>query len=97
VRAPGAGLVAWRRDLPAGGVAFVLAMLSTVLFDGLHSSAAWPWFEGVLSRLVPYGTVIGEKAAGTAGLVAVWLVFLAAYGLTSWIAAAITQGTSPVA
>jgi hypothetical protein len=97
-RAPGAGLVTARqgRDLPPGGVAFVLAMLSTVLFDGLHSSAAWPWFESVLARLAPYGTVIREDLEGTVGLLLVWLVFLAAYGLTSWIAAKFARGVSPV-
>jgi hypothetical protein len=95
LRAPGSGLVNVQgRDMPAGGVAFVLAMLSTVLFDGLHSSTAWPWFEGMLARLVPYGTVIGEKLEGTVGLVLVWLVFLIAYGLTSWIAAQFTPGAS---
>jgi hypothetical protein len=96
LRVPGSGLVTSQpgRDLPAGGVAFVLAMLSSVLFDGLHSSTAWPWFEGVLARLVPYGTVIGDKIEGTTGLVLVWLVFLAAYGLTSWIAAKFTPGAS---
>ena len=97
-RAPGAGLVTAQqeRDLPPGGVAFVLAMLSTVLFDGLHSSAAWPWFEGRLARLAPYGTVIGENLEGTAGLLLVWLVFLSAYGLTSWIAARFARGPSAV-
>ena len=96
LRAPGSGLIASPDggSLPAGGVAFVLAMLSTVLFDGLHSSAAWPWFQGVLARLVPYGTVIDEKLEGTAGLVLVWLVFLVAYGLTSWTAAQLTPGAS---
>jgi hypothetical protein len=95
-RAPGSGLVIAHqgRGLPAGGVAFVLAMLSTVLFDGLHSSAAWPAFQGVLARLVPYGTVIGENLEGTAGLMLVWLAFLAAYGLTCWITAKITRGES---
>ena len=96
-RAPGSGLVTPHHGdkLPAGGVAFVLAMLSTVLFDGLHASAAWPWFEGVLARLTPYGIVIGANLAGTAGLVLVWLVFLAAYGLTCWIAAQFTRDAKP--
>jgi hypothetical protein len=96
-RAPGDGLVAVQpgRELPAGGVAFVLAMLSSVLFDGLHSSAAWPWFESVLARLVPFGTAIGETVEGTTGLVLVWLAFLAAYGLACWITARLTRHASP--
>jgi len=85
------------RGLPAGGVAFVLAMLATVLFDGLHSSAAWPWFQGMLARAVPYGTVLGENVEGTAGLVSVWLVFLAAYGLTCWVTARSVRGTQAAA
>lgn len=96
LRAPGSALVASRPGsaLPPGGVAFVLAMLSTVLFDGLHASQAWPWFEGALARVVPYGTVVGPKLAGTAGLVLVWLAFLLAYGLTSWITAKAERSAS---
>ncbi|MDB5946338.1 MAG: hypothetical protein JWQ33_1364, partial [Ramlibacter sp.] len=96
LRTPGSALVAppQGRELPAGGVAFVLAMLSTVLFDGLHASQAWPWFEGVLAHAVPHGTEVGPKAAGTAGLVLVWLAFLLAYGLTCWMTAKAEGGAS---
>jgi hypothetical protein len=96
-RATGSALVTAQdgRDLPAGGVAFVLAMLSTVLFDGLHSSAAWPWFHGALARLAPYGTVMGENLEGTAGLLLVWALFLAAYGCACWITAQFVRDASP--
>jgi hypothetical protein len=99
VRAPGSALIAPSagRGWPAGGVAFVLAMLSTVLFDGLHGSQAWPWFEGVLARVVPQGAAVGPKVAGTAGLVLVWLVFLLAYGGTCWITAKAGGGESAAA
>ena len=88
-RAPGSALVEppGGVELPAGGVAFVMAMLSTVLFDGLHSSQAWLWFEGVLARLAGHDHAVDGKVSGTAGLLLVWLVFLAAWGLASRIAA----------
>lgn len=96
LRPPGSALVATPHggQLPAGGVGFVLAMLSTVLFDGLHASQAWPWFESVLARVVSHGTTIGPMVAGTAGLVLVWLAFLLAYGFTCWIAARAGRGAS---
>jgi hypothetical protein len=95
LRVPGSALVSPAGgELPAGGVAFVLAMLSTVLFDGLHASQAWPWFEGVLARLRPHGAAVGAELAGTLGLVLVWLVFLAAYAHTCRVAARLA-GRSP--
>ena len=98
-RAPGSALVEAPGgvQLPAGGVAFVIAMLSTVLFDGLHSSQAWLGFEAVLVRLAGHGHAVNGKVSGTAGLLLVWLVFLAAWGLASWIAALSVQGQSAAA
>jgi hypothetical protein len=66
----------------AGQVAFVMAMLSSVIFDGLHGGAAWNAFDGLLRRLAPQWMDVNGYFVGTAGLVAVWLVFLAAYLLT---------------
>ncbi len=96
LRRPGSALLVALHggELPAGGVGFVLAMLSTVLFDGLHASQAWPWFEGVLARAVPYGSAVGPMVAGTAGLVLVWLAFLLAYGFACWITARAGRGAS---
>ena len=97
LRTPGSALIAPPDALPAGAVAFILAMLSTVLFDGLHASQAWPWFEAVLARLAPQGAAVTAEAAGTIGMVLVWLLFLAAYGITCWITAKATGVASACA
>ncbi|MFC5497007.1 hypothetical protein ACFPOE_05640 [Caenimonas terrae] len=97
LRAPGAALADGQgAELPAGGPAFVLAMLSTVLFDGLHAGSAWPWFEGLLQRLLHVPAVDG-LVAGTLGLLAVWLLFLAAYAITCIATAALASGLPAVA
>ena len=65
----------------SGRSAFVVAMLATVLFDGLLSTRMWRLLEGALDApavraLDREGTVLA-----TLGLVGVWLALLAAYGL----------------
>jgi hypothetical protein len=68
----GSGLL--KDDPPSGAVvAFVLLLLSAVLFDGLLGTGFWRWFEPKLP-----GDRAGNTAA-TIGLVGVWLVFLGAY------------------
>ena len=65
--------------LPAGTAGFVLAMLSTVLFDGLLGGEPW----GLLQRALAQG--LGALAddngyvVGTLGLAGSWLVLLAAF------------------
>jgi hypothetical protein len=66
----------------AGEVGFVLAMLSTVLFDGLHGSATWAYFEGALVAWAPQWLDTNGYVAGGIGLITVWLIFVAAYRLT---------------
>lgn len=79
VRPWGRGLISTPRAQVAGTTGFVLAMLSTVLFDGLHGSAAWTVFEGALRQLAPRWMDVNGYFAGTMGLIAVWLLFLLAY------------------
>jgi hypothetical protein len=70
----GAGIL----DAPAvapSTMAFVLLLLSTVLFDGLGATAAWSELEGALRPRLGQASMLIK----TAGLVALWLVFLAAY------------------
>ena len=81
-RPAGHGLLIQNLMRMAGQVGFVMAMLATVLFDGLHGGAAWKVFEQGLKKAVPQLMDINGYFAGTAGLVAVWLGFLAAYLLT---------------
>jgi hypothetical protein len=78
----------------AGGTAFVLAMLSTVLFDGLHGGAAWLVFEGALRQLAPGWMDLNGYFAGTAGLAIVLLIFLGAYLLTCQLSASLMTSTA---
>ena len=75
LRPLGRGLIEAYDTLP-GTVAFVLAMLATVLFDGLLGGSLWRLAEHELGsvRLDPDG-----HALATAGLVATWLLLLGAY------------------
>ena len=77
----------------AGQVGFVLAMLSTVLFDGLHGSATWGLFEEALKAWVPQWLDTNGYVAGTLGLLIVWLIFVAAYRLTSQFCFALMPST----
>jgi hypothetical protein len=66
----------------AGQVGFVMAMLASVVFDGLHGGAGWQVFEDTLRRIAPRALDVNGLVAGTAGLLAVWGVFVLAYGIT---------------
>jgi hypothetical protein len=78
LRPLGRGLVE-TGGLPPGLVAFVLAMLSTVLFDGLLGTTAWRLTERALSAWLP-GLLDREGyVLATAGLIGVWLLLLGAY------------------
>jgi hypothetical protein len=54
-------------------VAFLLLLLSAVLFDGLLGTTCWC----IIERWLPDAS--GGLLAATLGLLGVWLVFLAAY------------------
>ena len=72
------GLLA-REPVSVSGVAFVLLMLASVLFDGLLVSPGWGRVEGALAAFAP-GSEEGRLVAiRTFGLVVFWLLFLGAY------------------
>src|SRR6266536_518610 len=60
-------------------MAFVLLLLSTVLYDGLIGTSTWSnlesWLRATLPRLGEHDSI----AIKTAGLVGFWLLFLGAY------------------
>ncbi len=60
---------------PLGLSSFIVAMLSTVLFDGLHGSAAWLIFEQYLTHIFPKWLVVSAYFSGTLGLLMTWLLF----------------------
>jgi hypothetical protein len=77
-------------------VGFVIAMLATVLFDGLLGTRAWRALDRALSGgLARVGDGEGYFLA-TAGLLAVWLVLLGAYLVTAWLTARVA-GAGPAA
>ena len=87
LRSMGTGLIDTPALRSAGQVGFVMAMLSTVLFDGLHSGAAWLVFEQGLKKVARRWMDINGYFAGSMGLITVWLVFLLAYVLTCFVCA----------
>ncbi len=91
VRAPGRGLIA--RPAPAAAhVCFVIAMLSTVLFDGLLSGQFWLLAQNALARALPWLADADGYRMGAAGLAGVWLAFLGAYALTCAITRLVIPG-----
>ena len=97
LRPPGQGLVT-----PGAGsnamVCFVIAMLATVLFDGLLGGQAWSFVQGKLARAIPLLVDGNGYRLGACGLIGVWLVLLGAYALTCRITAALVhQRTQSIA
>jgi hypothetical protein len=74
----GAGLLE-ASPLSTSMVAFVLLLLATVLYDGLIGTGEWELLEGALRPRLPGGSEAASMAIRTAGLIAMWLIFLAAY------------------
>jgi hypothetical protein len=71
-----------RAPLPRAGLAaLVMALLATVIFDGLHGAAAWSLVDQAVHRVVPARLDPNGFLAGALGLVAVWLAFLLFYEL----------------
>ena len=64
--------------------AFILAMLATVMFDGLLGSSHWVEFENFVHAINPKLSDFGWIAVHTVGLVAMWALFLAGYFATCW-------------
>jgi hypothetical protein len=80
LRLPGRGLITGEA-VSYGMVGFVLAMLSTVMFDGLLGTQAMTIAHAALADWVTLHPLAGGYVLGTAGIIGVWLFFLAAYVL----------------
>jgi len=65
--------------LPAGTTAFVIAMLSTVLFDGLLGGQLWSITQRALTTRFPQWADDGGYFTGSIGLFGTWLLFMIAY------------------
>ena len=90
----GVGLLANAPASPSM-VAFVLLVLSGVLYDGLLTTPEWAGAEQRLIELMPDLGETGSVVVKTGGLVAFWLVFVAAYLAVSAVMGAAAGRRSP--
>ena len=72
-------------------VCFVMAMLSTVLFDGLLSGQVWWLAQTHIRRVAPFLVDPDGYRMGAAGLIGVWLMFLAVYLATCAVTATLVR------
>jgi len=64
---------------------FIIAMLSTVLFDGLHGNQIWNAFELLIESNLPVVIDTNRYYIGTFSLLATWLIFFSIYQASCWI------------
>lgn len=93
LRPMGRGLIA-AGAVSTAMVGFVIAMLSTVLFDGLLGGQAWWLAKQAFTRWTPNLVDDSGYWFGTLGLIAVWLLFFAAYLLTCLATARLVRDRS---
>ena len=90
----GIGLINSKSQLsPSGQAGFIIAMLTTVLFDGLHGNQMWLLFEGPFEKLIPKSMDINGYWIGTAGLLLTWCFFYLIYQLTCYISKTMCSST----
>jgi hypothetical protein len=80
LRPPGRGLIT-AGAVPSGMVGFVIAMLSTVMFDGLLGTQAMALTQVALADWMTLHPLAGGYSVGAAGIITMWLFFLLAYML----------------
>lgn len=96
IRPLGRGLLDPVPPVP-GGAAFVIAMLATVLFDGLLGTRAWRLFDGALDASGARAFDREGTLLATIGLVGVWLALLAAYAMAWRLTARLVGADAAVA
>ena len=87
----GAGLLD-SRSRSSSMTAFVLLLLSTVLYDGLLNTPEWSILETAIGTLFRSPGEFEFLAARSIGLVAFWLLFLGAYTLVGAMMSATAGG-----
>jgi len=93
LRLPGEGILLdsnlWQSV--SGVAAFIIAMLSIVLFDGLHGSSAWELFVKLIQTLGLIQLSSSDYALGTTGLLFVWLFFVGLFYISCLISSQFTS------
>jgi len=87
----GAGLLD-SRPASISMTAFVLLILSTVLYDGVLGTPEWNDLETRLAAFIPDSGDVGSIAIRTLGLPAFWMLFFGAYLAVSAIMSAAVAG-----
>jgi len=90
LRPPGHGLIT-SGAVSIAMVGFVIAMLSTVLFDGMLGGQVWWLTQRALTRWIPNLVDDSGYWVGTLGLITVWLLFFSAYWLTCVVTARLVR------
>lgn len=78
----------------AAMVAFIVAMLSIVLFDGLLSGETWWSLQSAATRALPQLSHPRGYFTTPLGLVALWAIFISVYWASCWAAAALSGAAS---
>jgi hypothetical protein len=91
----GAGLLD-SRPASLSMTAFVVLLLSTVLYDGLLNTPEWLSLENAVGAFLRNSGELASIAIRSAGLVAFWLLFLGAYVATCAIMSAAAGSRSPL-
>jgi hypothetical protein len=79
------------RGVSTSMMAFVLLVLSTVLYDGLLGTPEWGSVEGSVAGAIPALGDVAFLVVRTVGLLAFWLLFFGAYVAVSAVMSAITD------
>lgn len=96
LRIPGHGILLTENSVDSikGLPSFIVAMLSIVLFDGIHGSGAWPFFQNLLQYLGVDITSGNGYLEGTIGLLSLWLLFLGCYYCVCYLSYCVIGTTS---
>ncbi len=99
VRAGRLALRPWARGLIDAqawelSAAFCVAMLATVVFDGLLGTTSWRWVDRQFSSLAPDLNTRDSLLLPTLGLLACWALFSLAYAASSAVAAKLAGAPS---
>jgi len=90
LRGFGAGLTR-REQISSSMTAFVLLLLSSVLYDGLIATPEWSVAESVIIARLSDVVEFGPVAIRSIALVGFWLLFLSAYWMVSIVMSAVTE------